>query len=644
MKKRVLLIPILLLTLSLWGQKNLPKFGEIDSLDFTLKACPFEQEANAMKIFDIQEMEYEPSAFEGKIRTEKRVRIKIFNEKGFANATIYIPYYSNKKNTKIEELKGVIYNKDISGKITVEKLEEADFFTEKAMEKVGVLRFTFPNLKPGSVIEYSYLMTEKNRLYFDPWIIQSVIPVAYTSISLTIPTFAGLKEIIFGSDSVSRRKEVLTKGLDREKRTFFKENVVSFKPEPFMTSYNDNVLRMGFLFFPQDNLLLNNYSPASMWKVAANMLVKSTFFEDQWKKEIQGTQKIIDTASTILYVPDRIRYLFNSVKKRMPERTGQAGVAGDIQEAWKNRSGTSAQINMILMNFLHRSNIKCYPVLISTRENGKINTEFPNFGQFNGMDVLVVDNGFNYLMDASLKFQSFDTPPLNVLNRQAFLLDPDNIRWIKISDDRPLLKQSTDIFGTLTTEGVLEGSASVNYYDYAKAFALDTSIKENDNKEGKFFDKSIPGLKILSDKQENAELDEALVHTIEFDYDCSGSGDFYFINPQLFSSKKANPFTSEKRNTDIDFGCNQEFRLKMQLNIPPSFIVEHLPKNIVVRSADSSFIYTRIVTASSSNISFSQLLEIKQALFDKTEYAGLYEFFNSIGSLMKEEIIIKKKK
>ena len=296
------------------------------------------------------------------------------------------------------------------------------------------------------------------------------------------------------------------------------------------------------------------------------------------------------------------------------------------------------------MNLFKRSNINCYPVLLSTRDNGKINLDFPSFGQFNGMDVLVEDNDITYFIDASLRFQPYNIPPLNVLNRQVFILNPDNIHWALIKDDRPLLKQTANIFGVLTKEGKMEASVSVSYHDYSKSLFLDSSGKDEDNNESRFMNKKIPGLKILSDNRENNGDGEPLVQTIEFDYETQQTDDFYFISPQLLTVKKTNPFILDKRNTDIDFGCNQETQLNMHLEIPEPFSVEHLPPNIVVRSPDSSLTFTRIAYSDRSNISFSQSLEITRSIFDKKEYAGVYEFFNRIQSLMAEEIILKKKK
>ncbi|MBI5857665.1 MAG: DUF3857 domain-containing protein [Sphingobacteriales bacterium] len=627
-----------------YGQKTLPDFGVIDKTDLHLKSCSFEPDADAMILFDIQESEFEPSPFADKIRNERRVRIKIFNEKGFRYAVVKIPYYSNKKNTKVSDLKGIVYSLDELGNIVTSKIEETDFYKEKAMEKIGMVTFTFPNVKPGSVIEYAYTITERNNPNLDIWILQAQIPMAYCSNSIIVPAYAGFKEYALGAENIFKTSISIKKGLDKTKTIFSKENIPSLKPEPYMSSLRDNMPRMAFGLFQDGKIIVDNYSASSLWKIFANRILKSSYFDEQFKKNLPGTEKIVDTALTIINMSDRVKYLYRAVKNRIPESQGQASVADDISDTWKSRKGTTAEINMILMNLMKRSGVICFPVLVSTRENGRINLDFPSFGQFNGMDVLIVDKDITYVIDASLKFQPYNIPPLNILNREIFVLDPDNIRWVNITDDRPLLKQTINIFGTITKEGKIEAGATINYFDYAKSLFFYFSNTTIGTVDIRLPDKKIPGLKLLSDNRENTGEGEPLVQTIEFDYETQQSADFYSINPQLLAFKKTNPFILDKRNTDIDFGCNQEIQINMSLQIPEFFQIENLPKSMVVRSPDSSFIYTRITYSNQSNISFSQTFEIKKAIFEKNEYAGLHEFFKRIFGLMSEEIILKKKK
>lgn len=640
---QLLLLAIFSAILTNAQKTTLPSFGVADYGELQLKSCSFENDANAMKLFDIQESEYEPSAFGGKIVTKKRVRIKIFNEKGYKHASVRVPYYAGKKSTHVGNLEGVIYTLNEEGKISTEKLSEEDFYKQKLNDRVGMISFTFPNLKAGCVLEYQYTIEEKRRLEFDFWFIQSDLPVAYTEMITVVPTFSAVKAILFGNDTVSQKKEILTKGLDKEKTIYYKENIKSFRREPFMSSVSDNLLRMGFILSKQKSNFLEEIPPQSIWRMAANLLLKSGFFDEQFKKQITGTDKIVDTASKMFSPEDKLRYLYNVVKKRILYTEGQALYADDIADAWKRRKGSSAEINMILMNLLKRSGVNCHPIFVSTREHGKINTDFPNFGQFNGCDILVTINNTNYLIDASIQTQSYKIPPINILNRKALLMDPDNINWLMITDDRPLFKETTALFATINKSGIIEAGASITSEHFAKKLAMDTSQNnENSSAWESLFKMKTDGIKIISDKSEDLGLDQPFTRSLEFDIEATNAGNFYFIHPQLLFAKNYNPFKDSLRLYDIDLGCNQEIRLNLQLEVPATFALEQLPKSIVIRSPDSSIVFSRLISQSGRDISLSQILEIRKALFDKSNYAGLSEFFRQVIALMSEEIIVKK--
>lgn len=194
MKKILCFLIFLALHCFASAQKEMPEFGKIDPADLRMTSCSFEPDASAMNLFDIQEVEFKPDDFVSKLRTERRVRIKIFNEAGYQYASIRIPYFSKKGVTKVKDLSGIVYNLDASGKVVSQKLEKKDFFKEKTEENVGVINFTFPNVKPGSVVEFRYTKIEKNIIDIDPWVAQDKIPTAYASTVVITPTFSRIKE------------------------------------------------------------------------------------------------------------------------------------------------------------------------------------------------------------------------------------------------------------------------------------------------------------------------------------------------------------------------------------------------------------------------------------------------------------------
>lgn len=646
MQRLTLLLTTILVSSTILGQKTIGELKNVDADDLHMKSCAFEPDANAVKLFDVHQTSYDEFTFSMQLKTERKVRIKIFNEKGYEHGTIRIPYFSKKGVAKIRELKGAVYNLGKDGKVTVQKLEKKDFFKEKAIENVGILSFTFPNMQPGCIIEYSYTTIENNMMYLMPWIIQEKIPVAYSSKIIITPVEAKVFDRPFGIDSIPQTYDLLKQ--DRYRRTFyFKENILSFKEEPYMSSVTDHLIRVSFLLFPRgaSYYAASRRNPEQMWKAAGLQLLKSTYFKEQVEKTIVGTEKLIDSAKAIKSIPERIGFIYREVKKKFPGKVEQTINAENLTEAWNERSANSAEINLILLNLLLKADVNSLPLLVSTRDNGKINKEFPSFGQMNGIDVVAIDSVKFYVLDASIKYQSYQNPPLNILNREAIVLSTDSTQWVTIADNKALMKQVSFIVADIKDDGNMEGTANIQYFDYAKSYKLDTLLQEELKEDDKFFDKKPVGLKIISSERTLSEDEsDPLYETIEFQYEPQVSDDFIFINPQLFTERNKNPFIAEIRNTDLDLGCNQQLVQTMQINLPSTYVIEHLPKNITLRAPDSSFIYKVIYAGDAQRIQISQSIEVNRAVFGKEEYAGIKDFYKQMYTLMSEEIILKKKK
>lgn len=629
------------------AQQSLPPFGMPVKEEMELKSCSFEPGAHAMKLFEIHETSYDRSSYGSRLKMETRVRIKIFDAKGYEYASVKIPYLSKRGFAKIKELKGIIYNLDAAGNIVTQKLEKKDFYKEKGNEIVKQVNFTFPGLKPGSIVEYTYTRIENDITSLDPWYIQSEIPCRYASLVLTTPVESFIKEKLFGTDSIPRNVRLVDNEHHR-RTTYFKETISSFKPEPYMSSRKDNIIKMIFYHIPVGGTRDNSTGVASdeVWSAKGESLLNSYQFGGQVDEKIPGTENIIDSAKQIVSVKDRIKYLFESVQKNMVQNDEQTMYPEDLEEAWKNKSGNSAEINLILLNLLLKAGVVSFPLLVSTRENGKISKDYPSFSQLNGVDVVgIVDSSRYYLMDASMKFQTFNTPPFNILNREVLLLQPKAVSWVMVTDESPLLKQNINLFCEIKEDGTIEGDAAIQHYHYAKSFMLDSTIDKDNKNNDNYFDTKTESLKIISNKQELPENpEEPLLQKISFTYEPQQTDDFIYINPQFLSSKKKNPFTGETRVSDIDFGCNQEITLSISLMLPPAIEVEHLPKNITVRAPDSSFFYSRTYTVNSEYINMNEVFRLNRPVFSKEDYTGLKESFNKMYALMNEEMILKRKK
>src|ERR1700740_2699019 len=116
MKRSLLFILSYFACFLTYSQEKLPPFGKPDRQELQMTACAFDKNASAMKLLDYQEKEV-IADYGLKIKTERRVKIKIFDKKGFEFANITIPYISRMKGTKITDISAYIHYFDSTGKI-----------------------------------------------------------------------------------------------------------------------------------------------------------------------------------------------------------------------------------------------------------------------------------------------------------------------------------------------------------------------------------------------------------------------------------------------------------------------------------------------------------------------------------------------
>ena len=123
-------------------------FGKIDKADLELKACDFEKDANAEILFDKGEVYFDQTY---NIVTERHKRIKIFNDNGKSEANIRIEYYSANRTEYVTGLQAQTINSN-NGAVEIIKVDKKQIFTEVIDKYRSSMVFSFPNVKPGSVL------------------------------------------------------------------------------------------------------------------------------------------------------------------------------------------------------------------------------------------------------------------------------------------------------------------------------------------------------------------------------------------------------------------------------------------------------------------------------------------------------------
>ena len=110
------------------------------------------------------------------------------NKNGFDAATVQILLHvSNNNGETLDNLEAVTYNLE-NGQVVATKLDKASIFKDKYNENYIMRKFTFPNIKEGSIIEYRYTITSPYFTNLRSWDFQAALPRLWSEYTVTIPS------------------------------------------------------------------------------------------------------------------------------------------------------------------------------------------------------------------------------------------------------------------------------------------------------------------------------------------------------------------------------------------------------------------------------------------------------------------------
>ena len=286
-----------------------------------------------------------------------------------------------------------------------------------------------------------------------------------------------------------------------------------------------------------------------------------------------------------------------------------------------------------------------------SRQFGKANRSLSSLGQFNNVNILVIDSTHFYVLDGTKKNLSYKTPPLEVLNRDVFLVDTFRMQWINIIDPSPFLKNNITIKAEMDSTGNIYGDAYISYFDFLKDQLVSKKEFKGEVEEGEeeetqinFLQKRTTNIKIDSITEENEKNElKPLTQNFHFNYKPDLVSEFLFLDPFFLSPFRKNPFSDSIRRTDIDFGSNQFYSINIHFTLPYNFVVEEIPKNLIFITNDTSMIFKRQTIHEGDIFVFRYSFEIKRAIFSKDEYPAVQEYFRKIYGVIQEHLILKKK-
>jgi len=642
-----LLILLLLLTLQSFCQKSPIKFGDISTEELNMKIYSKDSSAIAVVLAEYGKAYVSVTNVSAKLYFDKHVRIKILKNDGtmFSNQDILVSRQGSDAEERITNLKASSYNL-VNGKIEETKLNKDAIYKEKFNRFANLMKFSIPNVKVGSVIEYSYTLQSDFLSNFPNWEFQHEIPVIHSEYVAIIPEFFVMEKYAQGyvSPTTYDTKQKTQANYYETIHHWIYKDVPAFKPEPFMTSKDDYITKMNFALayinFPSEPSI----EVMGTWDKLVNNLKES----ENFGKAISGSGFLKKTVETIIAGKttdqEKIIAIHDYVKQNI-EWDGQSDFYADnLKEVLEKRKGTSGDINILMASLLDKAGFTPEMILLSTRDHGFVRTMYPMSRQLNYV-VCRVKVGENYIyLDATEKFIPFNVLPERCLNGQGLLVSNTNKGWIPIASKTKSkrtysaeinLQQIDNPVGTIT-------KISDGYF----AHAARRQYKKLGNEEYSKNAKTKLNLPVEDYLIEDTEvIEKPLKETFKVNLNevITQGEDVIYLNPLLSLQLKQNPFKLEKREYPVDFGSNQEELFMVKISIPDGYVVDEMPQSKVFILPDKSGRFTYNAQQNGNVINIMSNLQINKTLYVGEEYIQLKEFYNQYISKQNEQIVLKKK-
>lgn len=638
------------------------KWGKPTMDEMTMKDYPLDKEAEAVVLMQTCDVKYEMATmYDLTITYDYKIRIKILKEEGKKFGDFSIPFYSKEEGASIDEeefntFTATSYNLNEKGKIESTKLSPQHIRDERVNSNTKIRKFSVPQVREGSIIEVHYLRTSQRFYHIYDYCMQMEIPIIYERYFMEIPAV-----LQFNVEAPVKMKNVKTnvsysyvliEGSDPKRPQ--RCNANCYDIEAYLMPAIRNV-----------NYVWNEADYAA--KVVCDL--KSAQFPGTAKREYGMTW---EQADRLILSHDQIGPKLND-KSKFKDELATSGIASiaDKNErigaavlflashvAWdgtysnipelastiaKKRSGSSADVNLMLINVLNDLGFKSYPVYLSTRRHGRLPIH-PSADAFNTFIVAVeTNNGICYVDGTDPHGAS------NVLNPNLYVTNARMIgsktkgSWVDLTKYANHRTNYQTTF-SLSLDGKIDAEMMARY---TKDSARELKNRYHNAKDSLSYVQSLQqdyGITINSiEMTGHNQYGDEVNSTVKYSKTVETSDDHIYVTPFVFNPMGESPFKDENRDLPIELPYPMSVNYIVKMNIPDGYMVEELPKDYQVTVPDRSMTIKMSCTSTDDQVRISFTYTCKSMFYAAEAYAAVKKVYDMAYQSMNDIVVLKKK-
>ncbi|MGB5819822.1 MAG: DUF3857 domain-containing protein [Saonia sp.] len=580
-------------------------------------------------------------------------KIKILDKKGFDQANISIPFYFTSENSeKIKDIEAFTHNGAIKTGLSREHVYRMETGTSN-----GEMRFTFPNIKIGSILEYKYTLVSPFFFKLEGWDFQSHIPKIYSEFNAKIPRNYAYNRSLIGSLPLMINESFVAsdcfqlpkpwEASDCEVLTYAMKDVPAFKEEEFMLSSKNYASRLEFELSEYFTIDRIRKKFTKSWKDVDREFAKDTDIGGQLTKNGFFKKNVPEGLLTKGDPITRAKNIYSFIQGHYTWN-GQFGIYKNVRvkEAFDARKGSIGEINISLINLLNAAGIETHLMLLSTRKNGLPKKTHPVMYDFNYIVAKTTIDGKDYLLDASEKINPFGMLPYRCLNSYGRVMDFKNESyWLDILPEKknshivraqikfdPTQNKAFGIFDEINI-----GYEAVKKRKHISGFNEQSYL--DGIMEGFDDDFNITSYKLFKERNH----DKLVSERFGFELENVLNGQTVYLDPFLIKFFEQNPFQLEESNYPVDFGYPRNYSYQVNIEVPEGYRVESLPKKQTVAMDGNIGKLKFDHQVAENKIALFFTLDFHSPYYVSEAYIPLKELLNKVIEVQHNSLVVLKK-
>jgi hypothetical protein len=625
-------------------------FGKVSNYELAMTEYEKDKEAEAVVLYETGRYFFRFNDSRGRfdLIMEIKTKIKVLKQAGIKYGEFEIPLYYGDEVETIYGLEGAVYNLD-HGKIQKTEFNKKNIYEERPHTNWKVLKFAMPDVREGSVIELQYSLITPYYFNMREWNFQKKIPVVYSSLEYKAIPYYEYVYILKGASKLDEFENEISNHDIQFGRYKYKEiiylmgmnDLPAFKDEEFITSEKDYMISLNFQISKYHYPSGGNREEMSTWPLICDALIKETSFGKYIKSSEKSAHKMLPELDLKnMTEKEKIEKITQYVKFNY-NWNGRESKYSSLKTAdfLKQKTGNSADINLFLTGMLRAAGFDANPVVLSTRRNGMINTEYPFIQFLNYVIVQVSGRDTTYLLDATESMLRFDELPQRCINVNGLVVTPKSDTWFYIVQNEPAFTvKSFDVRLNETLDALEVHTEVTSYahdaYHYRRIFR-----NKPDHLLEMLKNRGVESAREI-DTKNYLNLDQPFVFSYQSSPPVEKADNKIFVSPFLNQSVTENIFKQARRELHVDLILYHAAEYKSVIEIPQGYKVEYLPESKSYNNKAMKIDYQ--AEKKENKIHITASYEFKSNLYPAKDYPVLKMSYEEIVKKFNEMIVLVK--